>query len=731
MIGAFVYLILSIYAATGFWVIADHLSEPVTSHRNIVPKPVVIVLTVFLFSLCETFFLILTGLFNQLNLLILSAVVCLFIGVYAQSSILLKPRLFCRFFLFGEISLSSRKNGLDAIHSLRGILLVLSLCSVFILFFPPFESIIDGSDASVYLSAAAHFLHSGSLFGHDGLLLNPLSSDERAWFFMNFFEGREEFVRYPGGFIFISGEKNTYFPSFMHVFPMLSALLGLFGGLSGLFFVNILCYGMAMLSLLYIAKILDNEFIGYVTILLLSCHGIELYFTRYQTAELAGQSLFLCGLLFLLLTQKQGNGFSSIVAALFFVLFLLTRIDAVFFIGSLIILLLLLRKFIDEKKWVLRFLMQLIFLLLPALYYIDHYGNYHGIYLPFFEQDSFIKPVITFWGQHEQILNSIVFYVLWIGAGFIVYVSLNSVEKTAGMKHEITARFLQHRSVLFFLWALRMLVMIGITIIFLDYLSNQRCDFQLTGRWFVWYSGFFSLVVLGLGLYRFLLIDVVVKKHKSLLLTCICFIPSSFLFLYKPQVESFQLWGMRRFVPIFLPIFILFGLLGLRQELKRYLPRYGNQMFIALVVIVALFFLSYSHRIMEKSLEQGILEQLQQFDTQFPHEAIILFERQLAGLHIHTGLKFFFNKNTIVLQRDLWEMETVRSVLEHWAVKGMPIYLVVRQRGPDLGPLILSRYRGENLFSVRKVERTIGKPAKKIPEYEYPLHIYELVFGQR
>ena len=106
---------------------------------------------------------------------------------------------------------------MPATHSLAEVTALLLLCAV--LFFPPYEAVVSGSDATVYANWGRKVAEAGALVFEDAFV-EGLPADARA----ELFENRTQFRRtgrlhrFPGGFQIASATEPTVSASFAPLF---------------------------------------------------------------------------------------------------------------------------------------------------------------------------------------------------------------------------------------------------------------------------------------------------------------------------------------------------------------------------------------------------------------------------------------------------------------------------------------------------------------------------------
>ena len=187
----------------------------------------------------------------------------------------------------------------------------------------PFEVVLGVRDAGVYANTGFAIARSGSLIQPDPLVAQIVQDQESADPALraaalqaetNFLgvQNKERFIatrmRVPG-FMFNEGDlaAGRITPQFYHLFPvwiaLLAALLGNQGGLLatgllGLFGV----WGVGMLG-----RRLAGPWVGLLAAALLALNGVQVWFSRYSTSEVAAQAVVFAGLYCFAAAKVQPN----------------------------------------------------------------------------------------------------------------------------------------------------------------------------------------------------------------------------------------------------------------------------------------------------------------------------------------------------------------------------------------------------------------------------------------
>ncbi|MCG8351053.1 MAG: hypothetical protein MI924_25060 [Chloroflexales bacterium] len=178
----------------------------------------------------------------------------------------------------------------------------------------PFEVVLGARDAGVYAVTGFAIARTGSLVQHDALLesigqaaeSDQASLREPAEQALSNFLGVQDRSRYiatrlhTAGFFINEGDavQGLIVPQFLHLFPawigLLTSVLGFYGGLFAPGLMGVLgAWSVGMLG-----RRLINGWVGVLAFLFLALNGVQVWFSRYSTAETTAQFLIFAGLYF-------------------------------------------------------------------------------------------------------------------------------------------------------------------------------------------------------------------------------------------------------------------------------------------------------------------------------------------------------------------------------------------------------------------------------------------------
>jgi hypothetical protein len=187
----------------------------------------------------------------------------------------------------------------------------------------PFQVILGVRDAGVYADTGFAIARTGSLVQHDPLLAelgraaastDPALAEPAKQAISNFMIGQpgNRFIatrlRAAGFFIYEDRiAQGHVVPQGLHLFPAWIALLTALGGpLFGLFAPGLLGWlGVASAGML--GRRLGGPWVGALAVLFLGLNGVQVWFSRYSTAETTAQFLIWAGLYFFARAYASGE----------------------------------------------------------------------------------------------------------------------------------------------------------------------------------------------------------------------------------------------------------------------------------------------------------------------------------------------------------------------------------------------------------------------------------------
>ncbi len=171
----------------------------------------------------------------------------------------------------------------------------------------------------------------------------------------------------------------------------------------------------------------------------------------------------------------------------------------------------------------------------------------------------------------------------------------------------------------------------------------------------------------------------------------------SVLYLWRIQANPHQIYTMRRYIPVVLPFSVvatsyLFDWL-MRQK-RKYLAVSG-----LLLSVIWLVSLAWNARGFVSQVDyQGVLAQMDQFDSQLEPNSILLFNDQnpiTLGDLVGTPLRYIYGHDVFSIRdTDALDEQSFREMISTWKGEGRMVYMV-----GDPGSLDKSGLRFDELFT--------------------------------
>lgn len=233
------------------------------------------------------------------------------------------------------LSLSAFKQDLAIV-----VILLLALA----IFLMPFMNVFGMSDEGAYPNIAGHIEKTGSVSGTD-TVMRDMEPGLRPLFYYT--EDADPIIRNiqePGYFV-TDFNKGAVLPQFIFFYPALMAVFMAFLGIRPAFGILPLFAVFSVLGLYLVGRELAGRIVGLVAALLISVTFLQVYFSKYSTAEMATQLFFLYGLFALLKYKDAAADKDSapslwaygIAAATGFTAMMLSHIESFFFLAPLIL----------------------------------------------------------------------------------------------------------------------------------------------------------------------------------------------------------------------------------------------------------------------------------------------------------------------------------------------------------------------------------------------------------
>ena len=138
---------------------------------------------------------------------------------------------------------------------------------------------------------------------------------------------------------------------------------------------------------------------------------------------------------------------------------------------------------------------------------------------------------------------------------------------------------------------------------------------------------------------------------------------------------------MRRYVPVVLPLTMLFGALTVVTLLARVAAAtYRRGLTLAPGTLLVGLVARPSVAVVGQPLWDDALAQTAQVARLFPDQAVVLVSPDLAGTHIPTSLAYLHDADAILVQERNPDDQVMRRVIRAWLARGRAVFIVVGLR---------------------------------------------------
>ena len=145
------------------------------------------------------------------------------------------------------------------------------------------------------------------------------------------------------------------------------------------------------------------------------------------------------------------------------------------------------------------------------------------------------------------------------------------------------------------------------------------------------------------------------------------------------------LGSMRRYVPVVLPLTMLFGALTVVTLLARVAAAtYRRGLTLAPGALLVGLVARPSVAVVGQPLWDDALAQTAQVARLFPDQAVVLVSPDLAGTHIPTSLAYLHDADAILVQERNPDDQVMRRVIRAWLARGRAVFIVVGQPQVEL-----------------------------------------------
>jgi 4-amino-4-deoxy-L-arabinose transferase-like glycosyltransferase len=615
--------------------------------------------------------------------------------------------------------LVSRRRGPGVVLEMSGsrplenVFLIGLIALMGLLYLRPHEFIFGGADAGVYVNLGAQISRSGRW-----LIDNPdLSAVPAEDYSMLFREQPPTQIprRYHlPGFYIADHDAGAITPQFYPLHPLWLAIAHGLGGVQANLLMTPLWGILGVLAFYLAVRETFDTRLAAAAATLLTLTPLQIWFSRYPTAEVLTQFLLFGGLYAFARYARHGEKWAAVLAGLALGQVTLVRVDTYFLLGALIACAayLRLRRKLDRRFW---------YLALPMLAMSTH---------------SIVHAV---WQGWPYLYNS------YSGGGSLV--PLPPMELVGGAILVVVAFVVFDRIVASrpgwetrlqpaWRWLL-LIAAVGLVLLALYAYFLLPIQADPTRQFFYWYGQHtipnvepYNLVRLGwylsplgvaLGVLGMALIVREQLTERTWMLVGLGVFFSG-LYLYRTFNNPHHIYVMRRYVPAVIPTFAL----GIAYILSRLFAwrRVGRVLAIGLA-LAQFGLLLYADRVVVRQVDyRGGLEQYRAFARTIPPDAIVMFNDNqpvgTAGI-VGTPLAYLDGRTVIDLQEDRINRDRLDALVQGWLTSGRPVMVV---DGPSRVAGLCDRWRCRSLGTTQ-----FNMPILEASYEHFPVNINRLQFS--
>ena len=468
-------------------------------------------------------------------------------------------------------------------------------------------------------------------------------------------------ARFPGGFLIADIADPTVTAGFSPLFPVLTALGHAVGSPRAALVVAPLFATLSLVGLWCVARRLGGVHAAWLAATLTAVSLPQIWFAKISLPEMVAQCFVMSGVLAWLVATARGAPRWACAAGWFLGLACFAKVDLIVlltvFLLAVVAVRLLARARPDDPPLLLALLAA--FGLLVA-HNLAHYLSFTSHY----------KPYVAYLIRTSEVLGLLRESAL-LQAGAALAAGLLVAAGVVGLRRPAE----RWPRLLWGLAAVGALVVYGAAYVTA---TTGRLDETIT--WLSWYVSWPVLGLAALGLAGLGLAPRAAAApglvFAGLLLGVV-----GLQYLYDPLETGLQIGSMRRYVPVVLPLTMLFAALTAVGLLARVpAARYRAGLTLAAGALLVGLVARPSLAVVGLPLWDEALAQTAQVARLFPERAVVLMSPDLAGTHIPTSLAYLHDVDTILVQERNPDGEVLRRVIGGWLARGRAVFVVVGQQ---------------------------------------------------
>lgn len=609
----------------------------------------------------------------------------------------------------------------DLIHYVI-VLLFLTLASdLFITFSRPYEAVVYTNDPATYTATSWYLVDHGSLRHTDSLVSEMTEQERRIFFFRSMTRGQgtdkvHVRERFNGGLKLFDGKTLEVGSGLFPLLPLWLAFGNLFYGQTGFIYMLCLLAVLALLVLYVLGRSLTNGLVALVFVTMCLLFYPQAYQMRIALSEILLQLLVLSGLcLFIRATSEDTR--PSIKLQLFIGLLwgctLFCKLEMFLFLplclSAVFVAVPKLRKNVLQWQCLLQTLS--LFFVLALLYQYDAGSFIRQIRNWLFGLRIFQRPLKFL--EDETAIRTLLFVSLWLVSFYLFRKkgALSAILKKTGAP----------------------LVAGGLLLFYGAYLYLRFAPFKVVGVWewqtyyaVPWVWGVLAVGVLAHGISGW-------KQGNGIVVVLLFWLLPGFVYFMDPMVHGVHPFAIRRFVPLFYPLFFLMSLHGFmwlgRKYLSKPVPRL-KYVCLAPAVICMFAFSGETRSMWKQPLYENLISQLKPIEDSLPADSLVLVPFSLRESALPVPLQYLNRIDTLILpadEPDGGKVEaTVVDFIRKRMEKGRVFEVLASNAAP---PSILNRNFSHQLHSRHRLDMH-ALPQHPVFDPEPKAFDYELIFYQ-
>ncbi len=593
---------------------------------------------------------------------------------------------------------------------------VIAFCAVTllgaVLYFPAYDSVVFGDDASVYLSFGRKIAETGRLV-FDDPLLREMPAEAREDLFLNRqprdMTGR--YARFPGGFLIADIAQPDVTAGFSPLFPVLTALFYEAVPARGAPAVTPLFAVLSLGGLFLVGASIGGIRTGLLAAVLLAVSLPQLWFAKYPVPDIVAQFFVVAGLLALLAAFRDDRPWLAAAAGGLFGMACFAKVDMIVLLTVTLTAFaawrLLSRPAGGERCVTYLFAASGVMLAHNLLHYLlfpSHYTRY-------------VEELITTSFLFRLLAESVVLVGVLVAA-LLAFTALAVV--VARWRGRTGAAARQAGGFL----------LLGLLAAYaVNYAVTNPGRFPDTIFWLGWYLSWPVLGLCVIALVWLLRSGRAGSVNQGLSFMLILIGVVGLHYLYDPLEDGDHIWSMRRFVPVVLPGLLLILATAANRLIEWIYVEYRTAATITIGLILMALLGRPSLAVAGKPLWEGALEQTAALARVFPENAAVLVSPELAGTHVQTSLAYLHDIDTILIQEQQ-PGERLRDVVLDWLSRGREVFIVVSRQGFSFPApeLTLSEFRNIRI-DVLTLEQTTDRLPQALVESSAGMRILQVVRG--